>query len=118
LGFNASEENFQQNSAFGVRRAKMLASVTNAELRGNYNVYVEFDDGTKGTIDFKGMLEEDSSQLVRDLLDEEMFKTVKVDLDTLRWANEMDICPNCLYKSVKMADENGYVVYQPELVEI
>jgi hypothetical protein len=96
----------------------MLASVVSAELRGGYCVYVEFDDGTKGTIDFKEKLERGRGRLMEDLLDEEMFKTVKVDLDTLRWANEMDFCPSCLYETVKMADENGYAVYQSELVEI
>ncbi|MCL2183059.1 MAG: DUF2442 domain-containing protein [Chitinispirillia bacterium] len=94
-----------------------MAQVINAELRGDYRVFVEFNDGTKGTIDFKETLEEDHSQFVRDLLDKEMFNTVKVDLDTLRWANEMDFCPDCLYKSVKMADDAGNVVYQAELVE-
>jgi hypothetical protein len=96
----------------------MIASVVKAELRDSYCVYVEFKDGTKGTIDFKEMLENDSSPLVRDLLNVEMFKTVKVDLNTLRWANEMDICPVCLHETVKMADENGHVMYRAELVEV
>jgi hypothetical protein len=77
-----------------------MARVIDAELRGDYCVYVEFKDGTKGAIDLKSELENDHRQIVRDLLNKEMFKTMKVDLDTLRWDNEMDFCPNYLYKLV------------------
>ncbi|MDR3011723.1 MAG: DUF2442 domain-containing protein [Chitinispirillales bacterium] len=82
-----------------------MARVIDAELRGSYCVFVEFKDGTKGVIDLRNELEGDHRQIVRDLLDEKMFKTMKVDLDTLRWDNEMDFCPNYLYKMVN-AKEN------------
>ncbi|MCL2183038.1 MAG: DUF2442 domain-containing protein [Chitinispirillia bacterium] len=89
----------------------MLPRVINAELRGDYSVYVEFNDGTSGILDFKDSFEHDQRDFVRNLLDKELFKTVKVDLNTLSWANEMDICPDVLYEQLKKAP-NGRVRYQ------
>ncbi|MCL2220489.1 MAG: DUF2442 domain-containing protein [Chitinispirillia bacterium] len=77
-----------------------MARVIHAELRGGYCVYVEFKDGKNGVIDLKSELEDDHRQIVRDLLDKEMFNTMRVDLGTLRWANEMDFCPDYLYNLV------------------
>ena len=85
----------------------MLPSVINAELRGDYSVFIEFNDGTSGTLDFKNSFEHDQREFVRDLLDKNLFKTVRVDLNTLCWDNDMDICPDVLYEQVK----NGYAEY-------
>jgi len=94
------------NSKLGIydgqeKDKNMLPSVINAELRGGYEVYVEFDDGTKGIIDFKDKLENDHRQIIRDLLDEKLFRTVKINLHTLCWDNEVDFAPEYLYELIK-----------------
>jgi Mg/Co/Ni transporter MgtE len=79
-----------------------MVRVINAELMSDYTVYVEFNDGVKGTIDFKKILEEDHRAIIRELLNKNVFKTVKVNLHTLCWDNEVDFAPDFLYDQVKL----------------
>ena len=78
-----------------------MIHVTFAELKKEYNIYIEFNDGTNGTIDFKQILEEDHREIIKELLNKELFKTVKVNLNTLCWANEVDFAPDYLYRQVE-----------------
>ena len=50
------------------------------ELIENYKIFVEFNNGTKGIIDFQKILEKDHREIIRELLDKELFKTVKINL--------------------------------------
>jgi Mg/Co/Ni transporter MgtE len=82
-----------------------MVRVINAELRNGYKIYVEFNDGAKGTIDFKKILEEDHRAIIRELLNKNVFKTVKVNLHTLCWDNEVDFAPDYLYDQIKMQEK-------------
>jgi len=79
-----------------------MLHINNAEYINEYKVYVEFNDGTSGTIDFKTILEIDHRETIRELLDNELFKSVKVNLHTLCWDNEVDFAPEYLYEQVKI----------------
>ncbi|MCL1929031.1 MAG: DUF2442 domain-containing protein [Treponema sp.] len=79
--------------------------VVKAELKNDYNVFIEFNDGTTGTIDFKEKLTTDHREIIKDLLDIKIFKTVKVDLDTLCWDNGVDFAPEYLYEIINEAKE-------------
>jgi hypothetical protein len=46
-------------------------------------------------------LDNDHRQVIRDLLDLNKFKTVKVEIDTLCWDNGADFAPEYLYEKVK-----------------
>jgi hypothetical protein len=43
--------------------------IVNAEITGDYQVKVKFNDGLSGIIDFKKILKKDSRLVVRELLD-------------------------------------------------
>ena len=43
--------------------------VIKAELLENYKIYIEFNDGLKGVIDFKNKLMTDHREIIRELLD-------------------------------------------------
>jgi len=75
--------------------------VVYAELKNDYNVYVEFNNGVNGNIDFKQILEEDHREIIRELLNKDLFKTVKINLHTLCWDNEVDFAPDYLLKQVE-----------------
>jgi len=77
-----------------------MIKVINAEIKNDYVICVEFNDGKNGTIDFKKILEEDHREIIRELLDKELFKTVKVNLNTLCWDNEVDFAPDYLYQQI------------------
>ena len=81
--------------------------VIRAELKDNYKVFVEFNDGISGIIDFEDKLNNDNRQVIRDLLDLNKFKTVRVDLDTLCWDNGVDFAPEYLYEKI-IEEKNGW----------
>ncbi|MFP3090186.1 DUF2442 domain-containing protein [Treponema sp. TIM-1] len=78
-----------------------MIRVINAELKGEYKILVEFNDGIKGIMDFKKILEEDHREIVRELLNMDLFKTVKVNLNTLCWDNDVDFAPDYLYEQIR-----------------
>ncbi|MCL1931172.1 MAG: DUF2442 domain-containing protein [Treponema sp.] len=82
-----------------------MIRVINAELKNDYKIYVEFNNGTKGTIDFKKILEEDHREIIKELLNKELFKTVKVNLNTLCWDNEVDFAPDYLYEQLEAKEK-------------
>ena len=75
--------------------------VVRAELKDEYKIFIEFNDGINGVIDFKEKLVNDHRQIVKELLDLNKFKTVKLDLDTLCWDNGVDFAPEYLYERIK-----------------
>ena len=79
-----------------------MLNVTKFMLRGDYTVYVEFNDGYSGVIDFKEKLKKDHREIIRELLDLEKFNTVKLEHHTLCWDNEVDFAPEYLYEQIKM----------------
>ena len=78
-----------------------MIHIVYAELKNDYNIYVEFNNGINGVIDFRHILEEDHRDIIRELLNKELFKTVKVNLNTLCWDNEVDFAPDYLYRQVE-----------------
>ena len=82
-----------------------MIHVLNAEIKENYRIKVEFSNGKTGIIDFEKILTEDHREIIRDLLDERLFKTVKVNLNTLCWDNEVDFAPEYLYEQMELTGE-------------
>ena len=77
-----------------------MLSVVKAKVKDNYKVYLEFNDGLSGIIDFKSDLERDHRTIIRELLDRKTFETAKVDLHTLCWNNGVDFAPEYLYEKI------------------
>ena len=86
------------------KERKML-HVINAEIKDEYRIKVEFNNGKIGIIDFKKIFVEDHRGIVKELLDKKLFKTVKVNLNTLCWDNEVDFAPEYLYKQIEQMEE-------------
>jgi hypothetical protein len=103
LGHDTNDRQIFEDTTFGLStgwRRKMLG-VTKFVLKGDYAVYLEFNDGQSGVIDFKDELENDHREVVRELLDPEKFKTVKLGHHTLCWDNGVDFAPEYLYEQNK-----------------
>ena len=49
----------------------------------------------------KEKLVNDHRQIIKDLLDLNIFRTVKVRMDTLCWDNGVDFAPEYLYEKIK-----------------
>ena len=75
--------------------------VTNAKkASGIYEIQLEFNNGVKGIVDFKKILEDDHRQIVRELLCVDTFNSFVVENDTVCWKNGVDFCPNFLYEAM------------------
>jgi hypothetical protein len=79
----------------------MLACVIKAELREDYRVYIEFNDGLGGVIDFKDKINTDRREIIRELADKNKFNKIKVERHTLCWENGVDFAPEYLYDQIK-----------------
>ena len=78
-----------------------MLGITKVLLQGDYTVYVEFNNGQNGIINFKSELEKDHREIIRELLDLEIFNTVKLWHRTLSWDNGVDFAPEYLYEKLK-----------------
>jgi hypothetical protein len=78
-----------------------MVRVINAEIKDGYKIFIEFNNGIKGIVDFKSILEEDHRQIINELLNVDLFRTVKVNLNTLCWDNNVDFAPDYLYDKIK-----------------
>jgi Mg/Co/Ni transporter MgtE len=79
----------------------MLAYVIKAELRENYKIYIEFNDGLSGIIDFKDKITTDHREIIRELVDKNKFNKIKIERHTLCWENGVDFAPEYLYDQIK-----------------
>jgi hypothetical protein len=77
-----------------------MLGVTKMVLQDNYVVYIEFNDGQNGIINFEDELKKDRREIIRELLDLEKFRTVKLGYHTLCWDNGVDFAPEYLYEQV------------------
>jgi len=82
-----------------------MIHVVKAELKNDYKINIEFNNGIIGIIDFKEILEKDHREIIKELLDKNLFKTVKVKLNTLCWDNEVDFAPDYLYEQIELTKE-------------
>jgi uncharacterized protein YkvS len=79
----------------------MLAHVIKAELREDYKIYIEFNDGLGGVIDFSDKINTDHRAIIRELADKNKFNKIKVERHTLCWENGVDFAPEYLYDQIK-----------------
>ncbi|MDR0551365.1 MAG: DUF2442 domain-containing protein, partial [Spirochaetaceae bacterium] len=57
----------------------MLIHVIKAELRESYRIYIEFNDGFSGIVDFKDKIATDHRKIIRELIDKNKFNKIKVE---------------------------------------
>ena len=80
----------------------MLTKVTHLEKLGGYRLRVRFNDGSEGTHDFTGMVNEPGS-LLAPLRDETYFARVFLEFGAPTWPNGFDIAPEWLRREMAAA---------------
>lgn len=73
----------------------MYFRVKSVQPLDNYMLRLTFADGEIKIFDVKPFLERG---LFTQLKDENLFRSVHVSLDTVEWANGVDICPELMYE--------------------
>jgi hypothetical protein len=80
----------------------MAPYVIKAELREDYKIYIEFNDGLSGIVDFKDKITTDHREIIRELMDKNKFNKITVERHTVCWENGVDFAPEYLYDQIIM----------------
>ncbi len=75
--------------------------VTDAKPVADFRLWVRFSDGIEGEIDLKEFVNSDPRPIVVALRDREAFSAIRVEMDTVVWANGFDLAPEFLYARAK-----------------
>ena len=67
-----------------------------ANYQKDYQIFLSFNDGMSGVVDFKEYLFEEKRAVFRRLRDVNHFKNFYVD-DTLIWGEDLDLAPEYLH---------------------
>jgi hypothetical protein len=75
--------------------------VTDAKALPGFRLWVRFSDGSEGEVHLKDFVFADSRPIVVELRDPAAFGAIRVDLDTVVWANGFDLAPEVLHRDKK-----------------
>ena len=75
--------------------------VTDAKTLPDYRLWVRFSDATEGEADLKDFIASDARPIVAALRDPAAFSAIRVEMDTVVWANGFDLAPEFLHARAK-----------------
>lgn len=75
--------------------------VTEAKALPDFGLYVRFSDGIQGEIGLKDFIAHDTRPIVQELRDPGTFAAIRVEMDTVVWANGFDLAPEFLYEKIR-----------------
>ena len=76
----------------------MNPRVKSVRAMQDYKLQLTFTNGEKRIFDARPYL---SKGVFQELMNETLFKTVRVSLGSIQWRNGQDLCPDCLYLESK-----------------
>jgi len=76
----------------------MFIHVIQAKYRGDYKVWLSFNDGAEGEVDLASEL---YGEIFEPLKDKEFFKSFKLEGHTLFWNNGADFAPEFLREQIR-----------------
>jgi len=75
----------------------MFFDVTHAQYDSEYRIHLEFEDGSRGTVDLSDYIKPDT--VFEIFSNREYFKAFRIEYGTLVWGEgEVDIAPEALYE--------------------
>lgn len=79
----------------------MILNVIDADYRGDYKVFLTFDNGESGLVDLKQTIFKDKRKIFLPLRNKNYFKSFKIKFNTISWDNEADFAPEFLLDFLK-----------------
>lgn len=93
----------KENSSITIMCKSPWRIVSVKPLR-NYQINVEFNDGTKGIVDMKQLILGSNAGVFAKLIDLKIFNLVRVEYGVVVWPFEIDLAPDAMYQEIK---QNG-----------
>ena len=84
-----------------------LVSVTKAEYKNEFQIFLQFDDGVTGIVDLNNHLD---GEIFEPLKNPEYFKKFSLDNWTIGWANGADFAPEFLYELIQKEKYPGTII--------
>ena len=78
-------------------RKAIVVWVTEANALPESRLRVRFSDGAEGEVDLKEFIVADHRPIVAELRNPATFAAIRVEMDTVVWANGFDLAPEFLY---------------------
>ena len=75
--------------------------VTDAKPLPDFRLWVHFSDNAEGEIDLTNFIATDTRPIVAALRDPAAFAAIRVEMDTVVWANRFDLAPEFLHGKVR-----------------
>lgn len=69
----------------------MVISIQKVEYKGSFKISILFSDGVERTVDFESFLKQANNPMTKKYLNEELFKSFKVENGDLVW-NDYEMC--------------------------
>ncbi len=79
-------------------------SVTKAEYKDDFRIYLEFDNGVSGIVDLKDSLD---GEIFEPLKEQSFFKSFLLDTWTIGWSNGADFAPEYLFELALKQNETS-----------
>ncbi len=74
--------------------------VTDAKALPGFCLWIRFSDNTEGVVDLRNFVASDPRSIVANLRDPAAFAAIRVEMDTVVWANGFDLAPEFLHAKV------------------
>ena len=78
-----------------------MIRVTDAKALPDFRLWVRFSDDTEGQVDLKNFVASDTRSIVATLRDPAAFAAIRVEMDTVIWANGFDLAPEFLRENLR-----------------
>lgn len=72
-------------------------NIEKAEYKGDYKIFLEFDDGQKGVVNLENFLLSNSKTVFKRICDIEEFKNFSLNRATITWGGDLDLAPEFLH---------------------
>lgn len=74
-----------------------LVNIEKAEYKGEFKIFLEFDDGKKGIVDLENFLQTNRLTVFKRICDIKEFQKFSLNHDTIVWGEDLDLAPEFLH---------------------
>jgi hypothetical protein len=103
------EDASEKNPAAGVT-TRVPWRVVAVRARPDFQLDVEFADGTRGRFDYSELVHADDAGVFAALRDVNVFNRVFIDHGAVTWPGEIDVAPDAMYDRLKSSPGNAVVI--------